>query len=159
MSKSYPTVTLLIASGLLVSAGASTFHGARADQPAPRAQYLRPTASKAPFSPAVRVGDMLYLSGQIGMTREGKLPADFTEQARQTMENVGQVLREAGSSFNEVVKCTAMLSDMSRWPDFNRVYVTYFKPDQLPARSAFGANGLAYGAMLELECTAYSPKR
>jgi 2-iminobutanoate/2-iminopropanoate deaminase len=52
-----------------------------------------------------------------------------------------------------------MIADMAKWGDFNKVYVTYFKPDRLPARSAFGANGLALGAQVELECIAYAGKK
>ena len=52
-----------------------------------------------------------------------------------------------------------MLADMSQWEEFNKIYVTYFQPERLPARSAMGTNGLARGAMLELECAAYSPRR
>ena len=55
--------------------------------------------------------------------------------------------------------CTAMLADMKLWPDFNKVYVTYFPARKLPARSAFGANGLALGALIELECQAYAGRR
>ena len=56
-------------------------------------------------------------------------------------------------------KCTVMLADMAEWEAFNKIYVTYFKPDRLPARSAFGANGLARGARVELECVAYAGKK
>jgi 2-iminobutanoate/2-iminopropanoate deaminase len=76
-------------------------------------------------------------------------------EARQTMENIGAVLRENRLSFRDVFKCTVMLADMSKWADFNKVYVSYFDPDRLPARSAFGANGLALGAQVEVECWAY----
>jgi len=120
-------------------------------------QYLRHANSKAPFSPAVRVGEILYLSGQIGAGPDGHLPPKFADQARQAMENVKATLKQAGSSLDAVFKCTVMLTDMSHWQEFNRIYVTYFAPERLPARSAIGANGLALGAMIEIECTAYSP--
>ncbi len=68
-------------------------------------------------------------------------------------------LKGSGRSIDDIFKCTVMLSDMSHWGEFNNIYVTYFKPDRLPARSAIGANGLARGAMLEVECLAYSPRR
>lgn len=73
------------------------------------------------------------------------------------MGNMGAVLRQAGSSFDDLVKCTVMLADMSHWEAFNQIYVGYFKPGRLPARSALGANGLARGAQVELECWAYQP--
>jgi 2-iminobutanoate/2-iminopropanoate deaminase len=109
-----------------------------------------------PFSSAVRVGEMLYLSGALG-NLPGTLtlaPGGMEGQARQTMENIGAVLRHSGLDFADVVKCTIMLADMAEWPAFNAIYVTYFAPDRLPARSAFGANGLALGAKLEVECMA-----
>ena len=117
-------------------------------------------AAKLPFSQAVRVGDVLYLSGALGNvpgTRE-LVPGGMEAQARQTMENIRAVLKDNGLSFGDVFKCTVMLADMSRWDDFNKIYVTYFDPERLPARSAFGTNGLALGAEVELECWAYIGK-
>ncbi len=113
-----------------------------------------------PFSQAVRVGDVLYLSGALG-SRPGTLelvPGGMEAEARQTMENIGAVLKENDLTFADVFKCTVMLADMSKWAEFNKVYVSYFDPDRLPARSAFGANGLALGAQVELECWAYVGK-
>jgi 2-iminobutanoate/2-iminopropanoate deaminase len=121
-------------------------------------KYIRAADPKSPFSAAVRVENILYLSGQIGVGADGQLPPQFADQVRQTLENVAATLKGSGSSLDDVFKCTVMLTDMSRWGEFNRIYITYFKPERLPARSAIGANGLARGAMLELECTAYSPR-
>ena len=109
-----------------------------------------------PFSNAVRVGDVLYLSGQIGIGPNGRLPDGIEAQARQTMENIGAILRSAGRGWDDVFHCTAMLDNMADWPAFNRVYVTYFRPGRLPARSALGADGLALGALIEVECQAYA---
>ena len=109
-----------------------------------------------PFSNAVRVGDVLYLSGQIGIGPEGRLPDGIEAQSRQTMENIGAILRSAGRGWDDVFHCTAMLDNMTDWPAFNRVYVTYFRPGRLPARSALGADGLALGALIEVECQAYA---
>jgi reactive intermediate/imine deaminase len=117
-------------------------------------------AAKVPFSAAVRVGDVLYLSGQLGNV-PGKLelvPGGMEAETRQTMENIRAVLAENGLTFDHVFKATVMLADMSKWADFNKVYVTYFKPDRLPARSAFGASALALGAQVELEVMAYIGK-
>ncbi|MGB3390811.1 MAG: RidA family protein [Pseudaminobacter sp.] len=107
-----------------------------------------------PFSQAARVGDVLYLSGVLGNVPGQKhlVPGGIEAETRQTMENIGAVLRENGLGFTDVFKCTVMLADMSKWEDFNKVYVTYFDADKLPSRSAFGANGLALGAQVELEC-------
>ncbi|MBS0378493.1 MAG: RidA family protein [Proteobacteria bacterium] len=127
--------------------------------PAPRAPsvYYKSSVPHAPFSAAVRSGDLIILSGQIGLGPDGTLPADFSAQVHNTLESVGGVLKQAGAGFDDVVKCTVMLADMSHWEDFNRIYVTYFRPDRLPARSALGANGLARGAQVELECLARVP--
>jgi len=118
-------------------------------------------AAKLPFSEAVRVGDVLYLSGNLGNI-PGKMElvrGGMEAEARQTMENIAAVLKTHDLGFDDVFKCTVMMADMSKWSDFNKVYVTYFKPDRLPARSAFGANGLALGAQVEVECWAYLGKK
>ena len=111
-----------------------------------------------PFSNAVRVGDVLYMSGQLGIGPDGKLPDGIEAQTRQALENVGKILKRAGLGFTDVFHCTAMLSDMANWPSFNKVYVTYFPEGKRPARSAFGASGLALGGLIELECQAYAPQ-
>ena len=111
-----------------------------------------------PFSDAVRVGDILYLSGQIGIGADGKLPDGIDAQTKQAMDNVGAVLMRAGVGYDRIFHCTAFLSDMKNWPAFNKVYVGYFPDGQMPARSAFGANGLALGALLEIDCQAYAGK-
>ena len=115
-----------------------------------------PAGPNAPFSTAVRVGDIVYLSGAIGVGPDGKLPQGFEAQAKQTMENVGAALKTVGLGWSDVFKCTVMIDDMADWPKFNQVYVPYFPAGKLPARSAFGADGLALGALLELECMAYA---
>ena len=126
-------------------------------------QFITSPAAKAtnlPFSQAVRVGDILYLSGCLGNV-PGKLelvPGGMEAEARQTMENIRTVLNDNGLTFDNVFKCTIMMADMKKWADFNKVYITYFKPDRLPARSAFGASGLALGAQVEVECMAYMGK-
>ena len=122
------------------------------------AEYLTSAeniASNYPFSEAVRVNNMLYLSGQIPIDpKTGKIVnGDIKAQARQTMENIKAVLERHGSSMDKIVKCTVMIEDMAQWGTFNEVYVTFF-PGPKPARSAFGAAGLALGAMIEVECWA-----
>ena len=112
-----------------------------------------------PFSEAVRVGDILYLSGQLGRGPDGKLPDGIEAQTKQTLDNIGATLKLAGLGYEDVFHCTAMLSDMANWPAMNKVYVTYFPAGKMPARSAFGTNGLALGALIELECQAYAGKK
>jgi reactive intermediate/imine deaminase len=111
---------------------------------------------RLPFSDAVRVGDTVYLSGQLGIGPDGKLPDGIEAQTKQAMENVGAALKRAGVGYDRIFHCTAFLADMKDWPAFNKVYVGYFPDGQMPARSAFGANGLALGAKLEIECQAYA---
>ena len=112
--------------------------------------------AKLPFSPAVRVGDTLYMSGQIGQVPEGMDPhkEGFDAAVKGAMDSIGKILSDNGLDFGHVVKCTVMLDDMADWPRFNAVYVPYFDGNRLPARSAFGADGLALGAPLEVECIA-----
>ena len=132
--------------------------GAAAEQRPPVEHFGAPQlgGQPLPFSNAVRAGDVLYLSGQIGIGADGRLPEGIEAQTRQAMENIGAILRQAGRGWNDVIHCTAMLDTMTDWPAFNRVYVTYFTPGRLPARSAFGTDGLALGALIELECQAWA---
>ena len=131
-------------------------------QPRPPVEhYGRPmlNGQQLPFSDAVRVGETLYLSGQLGIGADGKLPEGIEAQTKQALENVGAILKRAGLGYNDVFHCTAMLSDMANWPAMNKVYVTYFPEGKRPARSAFGASGLALGGLIELECQAYAGKK
>ena len=111
-----------------------------------------------PFSDAVRVGDVLWLSGQLGIGADGKLPEGIEAQTKLALDNIGAILKRAGLGFEDVFHCTAMLADMKDWPAMNKVYVTYFPEGKRPARSAFGASGLALGGLIELECQAYAAK-
>jgi reactive intermediate/imine deaminase len=113
-----------------------------------------------PFSEAVQVGDILYLSGCLGNVPGTMqlVPGGMEAEARQTMENIRAVLEFNGLTFGHVIKCTVMLADMSKWQDFNKVYASCFNPVRLPARSAFGVNALALGAQVELECMAWTGK-
>ncbi|MFC3442516.1 RidA family protein [Sphingobium rhizovicinum] len=122
-------------------------------QPAPAPQ---PLPAKLPFSPAVRAGDILFLSGQIGQVPEGmdRHKEGFDAAVKGAMDSIGRILKDNGLDFGHVVKCTVMLGDMADWPRFNAAYLPYFDGKRLPARSAFGANGLALGAPLEVECIA-----
>ena len=114
--------------------------------------------SDLPFSEAVRVGNTLYLAGQIGIvpgTME-LVAGGLEAETRQTMENIQTSLQAHGYSMNDLVKCTIMLADISQWATFNEIYVNWFD-ERFPARSAFGANGLALGAQVEIECIAARP--
>lgn len=126
--------------------------------PPPEVEYLTSEATAAlnlPFSEAVRVGNLLYLSGQIG-TLPGTTtlaPGGIQAETKQTMENIKAVLEANGSSMDRVVKVTVMLADIAEWPALNEVYVTYFTKNK-PARSAFAGSGLAFQARCEIEVIA-----
>ena len=122
---------------------------------APEVEYLTSAAmADLPFSSAVRVGHLLFLSGQLGTDSTNTLvPGGIAAETRQAMDNIKAVLERNGSSMDQVVKCLVMLADIGEWAEMNKVYVTYF-PNHRPARSAFGATGLALGGRLEIECIA-----
>jgi len=107
-----------------------------------------------PFSTAVRVDNLLFLSGALGYDREkgGLVEGGIQAETRKTLENISQTLETFGSSMDKVVKCTVFLADISEWGAMNEVYTTFF-PNK-PARSALGASGLALNARTEIECIA-----
>ena len=111
--------------------------------------------TKMPFSEAVRVGNVLYLSGAIGLDANGKVvPGGIGPETRQALDNVAAVLDRHGSEMDRVFKVTVMLADIGEWAAMNTVYLEYFGPHHLPTRSAFGASGLALGARVEIEVVA-----
>lgn len=142
---------------VLLATAACETTGTPQAPPAPDVAYLSPPAMKAlnlPFSDAVRVGNLLFLSGKIGNVpgTMNLAPGGIRGETRQTMENIKVSLERYGSSFDNVVKCTVFLADMAEWGAMNEVYRTYFKNP--PARSALGASGLALDARVEIECIA-----
>ena len=143
--------SIAIAAGVLAMTSPANAQIQRIGEPSLNGQRL-------PFSTAVRAGDTVYLSGALGIGPDGKLGVGIVAQARAAMDNLGAGLKKAGLGWGDVVKCTVMLDDMKDWPAFNQVYVTYFPDGKFPARSAFGTDGLALGALLEVECIAHGPK-
>jgi 2-iminobutanoate/2-iminopropanoate deaminase len=112
-----------------------------------------------PLAEAVRVGDTLYLSGQIGI-RPGTLelvPGGIREESKQAMTNIRTTLEAHGYTMRDIVKCTVILADISRWGEFNEIYKTFFTAPY-PARTALGATGLAIGAQVEVECVAVASR-
>ena len=109
----------------------------------------------SPFSEVVRVGTMLYLSGQLGVVSSGGLaPGGVKAETKQALDNIRAVLERNNSGMDRVVKCTVMLLDIADRPAMSEIYVSYFPKDRLPARSTFGVTGLALGARIEIECMA-----
>lgn len=108
-----------------------------------------------PFSPVVRVGHLLFLSGQIGNVPGTRQLADtgIAGQTRQALENIKALLAAAGSGLDRVAKCTVFLADMGDYDAMNAVYARYFPTDP-PARSAVAGSGVPLGARVEIECIA-----
>ncbi len=116
------------------------------------AQFFPPNARGA-LSDAVKVGNMLYLSGQLG---RDSASGGIAGETRSSLMRIKTLLERHGSSMERVVKCTVFLLDMNEWAAMNQVYVTFF-PTSKPARSAVGTNGLVGGARVEIECMATVP--
>lgn len=114
-----------------------------------------PKNHQLPFSEAVRVGNMVYLSGQIGIQpgTTKLVKGGIDAESKQTMDNIQASLKAHGLTMKDIVKCTIMMADIKEWRRFNQVYVHYFTRPY-PARSAFATNGLALGARVEVECMA-----
>ena len=117
-------------------------------------------AAKLPFSSSVRVGDVVYLSGCVGNVpgTQTLVSGGLEAEVRQMMANIEAALKAHGLALRDVFKCTVMMADIARWAEFNALYVPYFNPERMPVRSAFGTNGLALGAQVEMECWAYAGK-
>jgi 2-iminobutanoate/2-iminopropanoate deaminase len=109
---------------------------------------------KPPFSTAVRVDNMLYLSGALGFV-QGKLAEGGTgPETTAALENIKRNLEANGSSLGQVVKCTVFLADIADFGAMNTEYVKFF-PENPPARSAMAVAGLALDANVEIECMAW----
>jgi 2-iminobutanoate/2-iminopropanoate deaminase len=112
-------------------------------------------ASSMIFSPAVRAGNLLFLSGSAGLDKEGNIPGeDIESQARQAMENLGEVLEAAGSSWDKVVKVHGYLTRPDRdFPGWNKIFKEYF-PENPPARTTVGASLLKEEWLIEVDVIA-----
>ena len=112
-------------------------------------------AAVGPYSQAVEMNGTLYVSGQVPIDpATGKVvPGGITEQAGQVMKNIGAILEEAGYRFEDVVKSTCLLSDMTNFKAMNEVYASYYPADQ-PARAAFAVKELPLGVLVEIETIA-----
>ncbi len=107
-----------------------------------------------PYSQAVKVGEMIFTSGQIALTPEGKfLEGGIEEQTVQVLTNLKNVLEEAGSSLDKVVKTTIFLAHMSDFEAVNEIYENFFK-NHKPARSTVSVKTLPKNALIEIEAIA-----
>jgi len=113
-----------------------------------------PKKENAPFSDIVQVGDLYFLSGQVGMNQTTRtlVEGGITEETTQVLENIKAVLQHHDMDMDNVVKCTVILADIHDFSAFNEVYKKYFP--KKPARTTFAAKGLAVGAKIEIECIA-----
>lgn len=113
-------------------------------------------AAIGPYSQGIIAGDFLFASGQIPIVPEtGNIAeGDIKVQARQALENVGALLKEAGVSYGAVAKTTCFLADMNDFADFNMVYAEYFKGTE-PARSCVAVKTLPRNVLCEVEVIAY----
>jgi 2-iminobutanoate/2-iminopropanoate deaminase len=142
----------LIASSLVTVLGCASARPTAA--PAPTSLlpiFVIPNSPTSPFSPVVRVGNILFVSGQLGAG--GAAAGGIKGETTAAMTRISELLKQAGSSLERVAKCTVMLADMNDWAAMNEAYIAFF-PTKRPARSSFGTNGLAMGGHVEIECIA-----
>jgi 2-iminobutanoate/2-iminopropanoate deaminase len=104
------------------------------------------------YSQAMRLGDLIYVSGQLGVRPDKTLPEAFTDQVRQAIENVAAVLNAANSSLDLVAKVNIYITDFSRLPEMNRVYSEFFR--HRPAKTTVEIVRLDRGAQIEIEVVA-----
>jgi 2-iminobutanoate/2-iminopropanoate deaminase len=153
MRRSLALVMLLGLGVAMIGAGCS---GKAANSESPAVEHLNEdTTSTSPFSDAVRVGSTLYLAGNLGLDKDGKLvPGGITAETEQTLQNLRHVLERNGSSLDRVANCEVMLADIKDRDAMNEVYKKYWSPQHFPARHAFGTSGLYLGARVEMACIA-----
>ncbi|MGN6422512.1 MAG: RidA family protein [Asticcacaulis sp.] len=125
--------------------------------PADGITYFLHPHPRSPFSEAVQVGNVLFLSAMIGLDEKGELAKGFENEVKFIMSNTADILKKYGLGLEHIFKCTVMLTDIDKWGDFNRLYKPYFHPARLPVRTAFGVTSLAYGATVEIEFWAHVP--
>ena len=116
-------------------------------------EFVVPSRERSPFSPVVRVGNLLFVSGQLGSDSTGLVKGGVGAETTAALQHISNLLKQAGSSMDRVAKCTVMLSDMGQWAAMNAAYIAFF-PGPKPARSSFGATALALGGLVEIECIA-----
>ena len=155
MKKLFVILTALSLAGCAVNVGSG--NEAKKTANASDVEWLNPPGtdtSNRPYSTAVRIDNMLYLSGALGIVPETRELAagGIQGETRQTLENISASLEMFGSSMDRVVKCTVFLADIAEWGAMNEVYMTFF-PNK-PARSAVGNIGLGLDARIEIECMA-----
>lgn len=163
--RALPALAALVLIGLPLASCTLEERTDRDDAPAQstRRQVIQPAGvARLPvFSSAIRSGDFIFLSGQLGALPNVDPPqvveGGIEAETRQTFDNIIAVLAAADATLEDIIKCTVFLADIDDYGAFNAVYLEYF-PNDPPARAALAASGLALGALVELDCIAAVPE-
>ncbi|MBI4891704.1 MAG: RidA family protein [Acidobacteria bacterium] len=123
-----------------------------------KAVFPEGASPAGPYSPGMIAGDTLYCAGQVGRDKDGKYPAAFEDEVKQTLENIGAILKKAGYTFEDAVSVQVHLTDIEMFARMNQVYMTYF-PEPRPARTTVGGVKLVGPARIEITVTAYKKKK
>ena len=119
----------------------------------------RPAPLGLPFSPAVKFGELLFVSGQGPIDKNGKvIPGDIRAQTKATLENFKRILEAAGSNMDCVLQTTVYLKDLSDYSGMNEAYSSFFH-DSKPARTTVQAGDLLFGMKVEVQGVAYVPEK
>jgi len=127
--------------------------GAGQERPDER-EFIGATVEGRPYSPAVRIGDTLYVSGQVAIDADGnQVHGDVAEQTELVMENIKRLVEQAGFEMSDVVRATVFLVDIDDYAAMNEVYARYF-PAAPPARACVAVRELVFGFLVEISCIA-----
>ena len=138
----------------------NTFDG-NPEKGADEKPVFTPLEGSFPLSSAVKVGNILHLSGDLGIAKDGRglVEGGIEPETRRMMERIADTLAAHDLDYADVFKCTVFLVDMNEWQQFNSVYKSFFEPGRYPARSAVGVSALAANARVEMECLAWAGER
>lgn len=119
-----------------------------------------PVKPGAPFSPAIKIGNLLFVSGHVARdsidAKEEMMEADVKTQTRETLDLIKRLVEAAGTTLDNVVKCTVFLKNLEDFNSMNEAYLEFFKHEP-PARTTFEASNLVLGCSVEIEAIAYVP--
>lgn len=122
-----------------------------------QAVFPEGATTAGPYSPGILADGTLYCAGQVGRDKAGKYPAEFEDEVKQTLDNVGEILKKAGYTFADAVAVQVHLTDIEMFARMNKVYMTYF-PEPRPARTTVGGVKLVGPARIEITVTAWKKK-
>ena len=123
--------------------------------PAPQKKVIYPPGAKAGgnFSPGILIDGTLYVSGNLGLDANGKIPETFEAEVQQSLDHIEAVLKAAGMTRDDVVSVQVYLTDLSNFQRMNAIYAAHFK-DPRPTRTTVGVSGLVNGGHIEITVTA-----